>query len=446
MKRLERLVEYGLYVFLFILPWQTRWIWQPGLLNNGVWEYGTFSLYAWDIVLILLVLLRLAQQQRVGIRMERRFWIPLVVLFFFSLASVLFSQNREISWYILVRLAQGLALVWLIAATRWRWTIVAATLISAGFIQAVIGIYQFFTQSVMSNKWLGWAAHDPGVLGDFVVETASGRFLRAYGSLPHPNMLAGFLVICLLLTIGFLIRLHPKKRANSIGIILNVTAFVVMSFALTLTFSRSAWIAFGVAFLFLISLAIWQGSAARTRVLIQVAVWVILLTSFSILLLPDVWQTRLTDPGRLEQQSSMERTDQIIVAWNYITGYWYQGTGIGAYTQALHDSNPNWPSWQYQPVHMIYLLVPAELGAVPGILFLYIIARLFMYTGNRYGRLLLARDTWFLICTSIFIALVVIGLFDHYLWTLATGTLLWWLIYGLWARQRTGRHVDNTRI
>jgi hypothetical protein len=31
--------------------------------------------------------------------------------------------------------------------------------------------------------------------------------------------------------------------------------------------------------------------------------------------------------------------------------------------------------------------------------------------------------------------LLVIGLFDHYLWTLSFGVLLFWVVFGLWARK-----------
>jgi len=50
-------IEYGLYLLVFLLPIQTRWIIKAGMLNGGYWEYGTYGLYATDILLIMLLIL-----------------------------------------------------------------------------------------------------------------------------------------------------------------------------------------------------------------------------------------------------------------------------------------------------------------------------------------------------------------------------------------------------
>src|SRR3990167_11494216 len=42
------------YAVIFLLPWQTRLIIEQGLINGQPWEYGTISLYATDIVIMLL--------------------------------------------------------------------------------------------------------------------------------------------------------------------------------------------------------------------------------------------------------------------------------------------------------------------------------------------------------------------------------------------------------
>src|SRR3989338_3232173 len=57
MKYLSKTIEYGLYFLVFLLPLQTRWIIKPGELNNGPWEYGTYSLYGTDILLIIILAL-----------------------------------------------------------------------------------------------------------------------------------------------------------------------------------------------------------------------------------------------------------------------------------------------------------------------------------------------------------------------------------------------------
>jgi len=44
-------------LFLFLLPWQTRYIWKYGQLNGGYWEYGTGSLYVTEILLWVILVL-----------------------------------------------------------------------------------------------------------------------------------------------------------------------------------------------------------------------------------------------------------------------------------------------------------------------------------------------------------------------------------------------------
>src|SRR3990167_3528965 len=55
MKKFERIIEYLFYLFIFLLPWQTRLIWQDASLNGYVWEYGRFSLYGTELLLWLIL-------------------------------------------------------------------------------------------------------------------------------------------------------------------------------------------------------------------------------------------------------------------------------------------------------------------------------------------------------------------------------------------------------
>ena len=57
MKTLKKLVEYGFYLFIFLLPWQTRLIWRDATLNGFTYEYGRASLYGTQILLWVLLLL-----------------------------------------------------------------------------------------------------------------------------------------------------------------------------------------------------------------------------------------------------------------------------------------------------------------------------------------------------------------------------------------------------
>src|SRR3989339_1154122 len=54
---LNKTINYLLLLFLFLLPWQSRIVYERGYLNGGYWEYGSLSLFATEILLWLIVVL-----------------------------------------------------------------------------------------------------------------------------------------------------------------------------------------------------------------------------------------------------------------------------------------------------------------------------------------------------------------------------------------------------
>ena len=431
-KYLEKIVEYGFYLFVFLLPWQTRWLWHEGILNGGYWEYGSFSLYATDIILLAILFLSLSIRHGKSFVLKS-LWVPVIGFWLVCFASIFWSQNKEVSWYAFIKLTEAIWLFSLILRIKISWQAIGVAMISSGLAQAVLGIYQFFSQEVFSNKWLGLASHQPGVLGDFVIETVSGRWLKAYGAFPHPNMLAGFLVVCLLVAAGFLLPRSAEKRGKLWLNILNIVALVTMAFGLVLTFSRSAWLVLTLVFLLLFAISLWQKNKQRLKITAAIIITMILTAFVSVLIIPEVWQTRLTG-GRLETMSGSERVEQYKQSWAMIKDYWYQGTGAGTYTHVLNKLEPALESWQYQPVHNIFLLITTEIGIVGGLIFVLIIFRFFQKFICQF-KFQQKDNHWWLAYSMSFLALLIIGIFDHYLWSLSFGLLFFWLILGLWAKQ-----------
>jgi hypothetical protein len=434
-KYYAKIIEYGFYLFIFLLPWQTRWIWQQGYINGGLWEYGTFSVYATDFLFLVILFLSFFLKNRPGQKIG--IFSPYLFGFFLiCFTSIFWTVNKDVSWYFIGRLLQALLLVWIVVRVNVKWPALAVSFVLSGVVQSALGIYQFFSQQVTANKWLGLAAHAPDVLGDFVVETASGRFLRAYGSLPSPNILGGFLVVCLVFLICLIFYVYGHRPVRLWKVIAMAAAFVVIFQGLIFTFSRSAWLALGAVLVGMLIMFLWQGDRLRLRALTRVAVWICLIIIFSVVLIPDVWQTRLAGSGRLENKSVEERGSGIDNSLEIISQNWTHGTGIGTYTQALRDFLPNQKSWEYQPVHLVYLLVAGEIGLFGVALLLLVIFEFFRKTLTRFkNRHAGFVSEGFLATSFSFLALLVVSLFDHYLWSLAFGLILFWLMFGLWVRQ-----------
>ena len=114
--------------------------------------------------------------------------------------------------------------------------LIITSLVGAAVLQGMIAIAQFGLQWTPAFKWLGLASQSAWELGPGIVETLGGRWLRSYGSLPHPNILGGFLCAGLLGVI-YLLSIIRKKGRWWLWL-----SLVLVAQGLVLSFSRSAWL------------------------------------------------------------------------------------------------------------------------------------------------------------------------------------------------------------
>lgn len=425
--------RYAVLVFLFLLPWQTRLLYGPAKLNGGFWEYGSVSLYATELLLWLIIFLYVIEWRRksAGVASGRR---PLtiehkIVLYLFAAALVGVSvyvwrgHSPSLSWYFLRRAMEGTCLMialWSSVGRRDNAGLLFAFW-SGGVGQGLLAVFQFFSQTAAANKWLGLASHFPADGGTFVVETAAGRWLRAYGSFGSPNMLGGFLAITLV--VGLLLWLKTPgsadktDRGKALKYFLGFGQMLIL-LGLILSFSRGAWAAAGVGVAALLIVTINQKKSLR--IFNSIAAAAVALIIISMVALAPLLYARVTATGRLEKQSLELRSAEFGEAVSIIKKNWLWGVGPGNYTLAVYRLDQKRAAWDYQPVHNIYLLMLAEVGAAGFLLVLAIWFGLFRLTW-RHNRFFLPA------LAVVFIA----GLFDHWLWSLYGGQMLWWAIVGL---------------
>jgi O-antigen ligase len=447
MKILEKIIEYGIYLFVFLLPWQTRLIFREGNLN-GYWEYGTMSIYATEILLWAIFLLAAIwwTAKKLKVKSEKseitaksphpagddpegqksKFVFAFLCLFVvWSLISFLWADSKSLTLYAWHWLAEGVGFLLVLRAVNFDKKKLAWSFVLAVLVQAGLGIWQFLFQSTFSSKWLGMAMHDPTVPGTFVVETALRRWLRAYGSLPHPNMLAGFLAMAMLLSTW----LYQKTEYGLKKLFLPAI-FAILSLGLFAAFSKSVI----ASFLFVLILW-WVASFIRGKsgpAKIDLFKFTLIFLAVAIIFGAVFWepvQTRISGAERLEIKSTTERLNYFGEAWQLIKKHPLVGVGLGNYTLAAHNEiNPNLKSWDYQPVHNIYVLVLAELGIIGFLFFLVFIlyALYFTFYTFRDGKNLQNIVFGLALCM-----LLAVGFFDHYLWTLYFGVMIFWLGLGL---------------
>ena len=352
------------------------------------------------------------------------YWLA-VSLVLIAGVSVIWSLEAQLAYLNWVKLAAAAALFSALTIFNFNLRKIAWAWVASSVIQSGFAIWQFFVQYTPANKWLGLAYHLPTIGGSIILETDSERWLRAYGSLPHPNALAGFLLIGLI----FAFYLSLTARGSSTRMAL-AGSLIVMVPAIFFSFSRSAWIALIIV---LAALGIWLVRTKRPdwretffQLLFIVGLLVVILSS----LLFEPLLTRILSQEPLEENSIELRLTFTQQALTLINNDLLTGTGIGNYTWGVYQQiNAFWPGYYYQPVHNIYLLILAELGifglAILGIL----LACLGYHLGHRPASL---EKTMLMLAL---VAILIISLFDHYFWTLYSGLLVFWIILGLNFRQ-----------
>jgi len=421
-----------------------------------LWEYHRVSLYGWDLLLLALVAFSWrelwAELQRLAFSKSKLF---LAYLLFVSLAFLAGSWARDsvVALYWSVRFVEAGALVFLILALKPTLTHALAALAATGTVQALWGLSQFAFQATFSSKWLGVAVHELVQPGTSVVLTEFGRWLRAYGGLPHPNELGGLLAVTILVT-GYLfcagksksgisnVKYQISNSASTLSFehcndhlefeIWNLkfsSAWLLVPLALQVlalitTFSRSGWLALALGFA-----AWWMVERVNRLPLAAVTVMVAVTALFGAVVLWEPVAARLTAVGRLEQRSVDERVASAGESGSILQQVWWHGLGPGNYTFELEARQPGQRSFYYQPVPNVPLLALAELGLI--------------------GFLALALLLWYAVRAAYplglpFLAVLLPGAFlDHYWWTSASMLLLGTIVLVLASSQASGKPASS---
>lgn len=424
---LKIILRWAFYLFVFLLPWQTKLILRPDASN-----FNEISLLASHLLLIIILIVFFTYKLREKRSLERIswLWVSVAVLEVAVLASFFFAIDQILAFEHYILFVSGIGLFFMLREeTRpehedescLKKENIIYVFLSSLFLQAVFGIYQFLFQYSPAFKYLGLAEHSASLLGSSVIETISGRWLRAYGGFDHPKIFGGVLAIALLLTAYWLAE---KKKVSSRrevyeSIFLFLFYFVAF-FALFFTFSRSAWLAFILGQItIMVSFIVSRDRWAIGRFLALLFFSFVMAT---IVFLPyqDLVQTRIQAEERLEQQSLIDRQQYLGQAKLVIQDNVVFGVGTGNYVRYLaKQDNYQQDSWDYQPVHNVFMLLWAESGSIALLAFLSFL--FFLITKNRRG----------VMPVAVFIALIILMLFDHWLLSLPFGLIFLFFVFGL---------------
>lgn len=396
---LERVLWLGLVpLIVFLLPWNARFIfWQSHFAGQTI-EGATLSFSAieglvWLAALALVVLMICGGWQW---RLPRRApWPAVVALIGLAFLSVLWSHDPG-TIQAGLRLTAAAVLGYLLWQHPKREQL-RDVFIAAACLQAVVALLQVAVQEVSPSTLLGVAWHVPWDGPASVVEWTGGRLLRAYGTLPHPNVLGGFLAV------GWVLALTAVRQGR--GRYAYSVAAALCAMGLVLTFSRSAWIAAAVGASVILVSAVSSPRlllAMTTRFIVAVIPALVI-----VLLFLPFTTTRLVASGRLESRSIQERVSTLADGRALAFQHPILGVGAGFSTTAL------WLSGALpEPPHAVPLVVFLELGMVGFLLFVWaMIGVVRVLTPSPRGLAMLA-------------ALAALALLDYYLWTGVSGLFL----------------------
>ncbi|MCR4256087.1 MAG: hypothetical protein NUW08_00075, partial [Candidatus Uhrbacteria bacterium] len=245
-------------VALILLPWQVRWLQEGPMVGGLPWEQGRLSIYlSWmPIVLVIFFACHQFKENLEDKPLSISDWSVVVGMLLLGLPAFV-SIYPQASW-------QWLTQVMLLAFFAWslrqlhvdrrellKWSVAAIV------PHALLGLWQYATQSVIGSTWLGMASQNPADLGVSVIGVEGRRVLRAYGGFPHPNILGGWLAFGLMGVTFLAARVIERARRIALA-----AAGALFAVALVLTFSRSAWIAAAIGILAALGFA-WRKSRTR---------------------------------------------------------------------------------------------------------------------------------------------------------------------------------------
>lgn len=308
------------------------------------------------------------------------------------------------------------ALVVACAAPPLRWII---RVFVVGLLwNSLLAFGQVALQHDLGLRFLGEFPLDPARSGISIVQAEGMRWLRPYGLLPHPNMLGGFLVIALLAAFAWVV--NRRRVVWAVGVCLVLLGL----WALLLTFSRSAWLGLAAGGFTALPLLI-RGRllqrVTRGRLIITIGAVLLVAGLFALLYYPFLASRAGVGSESIELRSVSDRSIYAAFAVRAIGERPVTGVGMGNFPwRASYYLQFTSFDLQGEPVHQVFLLAWAELGLVG--LILTILALMLGIEAALRREVDPSRTA----LLAGVVALIVVGLFDHYPWTLPQFQAAWW--------------------
>lgn len=433
-------------LFLVFFPFQIRTtLFAATSFDTGNFNtYTSFFLYASDVFLLLSLLFFGIERVFVGSRLVLWFKgtaqadqgksqislgyepFTLLLLLFVALllASVFVADFAALAFWQSFRFVELLILYFLVVNQVLPVRKILWFLIGGFAFQSVLACLQYIFQGSVGLSFLGepfLSADTPGVAKfDF----GESKIVRAYGTLPHPNVLGGLLVLVLLWGSTLLRKTFGENLRKKFLWMAGIA--VLLLAGLLLTFSRSAFLALAAGVLVFFSLS---EKKVRFRYLaLGASVMLFLVVLFQIQgpLMERFLLQDLNTGGAATERLAYLRISRTM----FLTEPF--GVGLGHFTLVMQSfSDIKMAPWLLQPVHNVFLLILNEAGVLAEMAFLAIFGvPFFLLLQHLRGKMSGTERYWLFILLTTFFVLGILFLFDHYFWTLYPAQVMLFLYFG----------------
>jgi O-antigen ligase len=407
----ERVYAVLLSLILFLAPTNLflKFALSSGYVNGLLSDYLLPKLYFSDIFILLLLCTWAVsvwqKKEKLNIRWSKisrkTFWFFIAVGVLFFGRQFFASKPLAAIWYFAKLVEMSVFAIFLFRHRQFFNTkIVRATLLTTVLFQSIVGLLQFFTQKSVFPNYLFFGeinlSHRIGL--------AKGIFdgvekILPYGTTAHPNVLAGFLALSMLVIFA-----HWRRQKKMPLLVVGI--FGLASVTLFLTQSVAAWAGLGIGLTILFF-------GKKKFVLNRIAILTIFFV-FAIVSPIFIHCAALVFPN----VPSLTRRDQLNqAALNMFVHQPFFGVGLNNFTAQVERYNHSDEVVRFiQPAHHMGLLWLAETGIV-GVLFL-IFFTFFVSIQKESIQKKLSRNFPYFICLFPMI------FFDHYLLTLQSGLLI----------------------
>lgn len=377
-------------------------------------DYLSPTLYASDVCFILLFLVSVTSLR---IRLQKLFLSKVgFSIALSSIAWLFLASSWQASLFGVVKLIEFIYIAVFVSTYFKRKDIEMSLFVVSlnALVESVIIFFQFFSQHSLGSLfyYLGERTFNPSTPGIATFRFMESDILRPYGTFPHPNVAAFFLLFSatwLLFSIKF-----ERSMINYI----KALAITTISFGIFFTFSRIVvilWV--GVVGIHLFK------KLKPFPIHIKTRVGVLSFVGLVLLLILFFQRFELTFVKDL-----LLRGELVAISFNIFFTHPIFGTGLNNFFYSEAGYQKTLTPIFLQPVHNIYLLWVAQTGIVGFLVALYFIKKI----SERLKEFLLRKNKhyFYRFVPVVVVYISICGIFDHYFLTLQQGQLLTAIIVG----------------